>query len=101
MNLEDVTFGGQQASNISLKAIREAIGLIKSSGEPRIHHILHHCTEAQWESLIGKQEKVYTEPEYSKNVLYGLPVYEKSYVPLGEVWMMDKDGKVIQKFSIN
>lgn len=98
---EAVTFNGQQASHISFKAIKEAMDSVDSIGEPKIHHLLHRCTEQQWESITGKQEKVDTDSEYSKSVLYGWPVYERSYVPLGEVWLMDKDGKVIEKFSFN
>lgn len=58
---EAVTFSGQQARQIFLKEIKEVIALMDTGGEPKIHHLLHHCTEAQWESIVGKQENVYTE----------------------------------------
>lgn len=98
---EQVTFNGVHPSEVSLPAIRKAINLLRTLPANVIDHIIHHMSDEQIGTLFKNQATKHSDFESSKDVLYGLPVLKKSYVPLGEMWMMDKDGHVISKFSFN
>lgn len=90
---EYVTFGGQEAKTLDLETIQELVALIDVE-QPILHKISHNCTEEQLVYALGEKKN-----GDLRAVLYGLPVYEARYIPAGEVWLQDKDGKVIQKFS--
>ena len=83
----NITFSGKEPSEITFKELEELIGLFDGD-EPAIHHILENCTKEQLESVFGKKVE-----GGARDVLFGLPIYERKFVPLGEVWLMDKDGK--------
>ena len=92
ISTNNVDFGGKEANSLSWKKLQEVIGLLDDS-EPEIHHIFQNCTPKQLESIFG-EKKVGT----TRDVLFGIPIYEKRWIPHGEVWLIDKSGKVIQRY---
>ncbi len=63
---------------------------------PLIDKILHNCSESQLESVFGETK---TEAAHTMVSLYGMPVLETQLVPDGEVWAVDRNGKLIKRFS--
>lgn len=97
MKEENVTFGGQEASLITAKELSELVKMMDAGAEPNhaINFVFENLTEEQRDKLFG------SKAEFDERaILYGFPIYRKSWVPLGEIWMMNKKGEVIKKFKI-
>ena len=99
MKEENITFSGKEASVLDLDTIKKAIDNLTSNTpiEKFGTQLSHNCDEAELLKVLGVEK---TTSEYNVGNYYGLPVFKKSWVPLGEIWLQDKDGKVIQKFNI-
>jgi hypothetical protein len=96
MKEENITFSGKEASIVNLDSIVNAIASIPKMEEPRIEQISHNCSDTEFLELFDIKEKT----ESSIAPWFGLPVYSKKYIPLGEVWLQDKEGKVIKKYKV-
>jgi hypothetical protein len=94
MNDETITFTGQEATQISFEQIDETIRKVNVSTS-RLNHVLANCTLEQLERFFGAM----VEGD-AKSVLFGCPLYQKNYVPKGEIWFMDKEVKVINRFKL-
>lgn len=95
MKEENITFSGQEATKITVDDLKRGIDLVKSLPEIRFDHIVENCSKEELEKAFGKSK----EWEL-KDTLYGFPVYQKNYVPKGEIWMIDNEGKVMTKFKL-
>lgn len=94
---ENTTFTGISSDTLSYEDLERGIELIKSLPETSfLSYIDQNCTEEQLAKAFG-EKKVGTP----QDVYYGFPVYQRDYVPEGEVWMMDNNGKLIQRFKFN
>ena len=93
---ENVSFTGKEAEKLfSVKELNEVYKLLAAGGKPIIDHITHNCTNTTLLDLFGVVDIGDTKSGY-----FGLPVYRRGWVPLGEIWMQDREGKVIRKFSL-
>ena len=91
---ENVTFGGKEAEPLSVKELATVMSMLNGS-KPEVHHISHNCSN----SILLEHFK-HVDIGDSKDSYYGLPVYKKTWVPLGELWLQDQKGNVIRKFSL-
>jgi hypothetical protein len=91
----NVTFSGQDAEPISTKELDTIIKMF-DGGIPEIHQLSHNCENNQLLKTFGVVDVGAANDSY-----FGLPVYKKGWIPLGEIWLQDKDGHVIGKFSID
>ena len=93
---ENVTFSGQEAEKLlSFDALSDLINALDKSPEPKLARITHNCLESTLLKEFGDVIAGGVDSTY-----YGTPVYRRAYVPLGEVWLQDKNGQVIKKFSL-
>lgn len=93
-------FSGQEARAISKKDLLNAVEILKKDLPPcdqLLDHITQNCSLEQVELLFGK----ITEEGYAASVLYGVPVYKRRYMPLGELWFIAQDGSVLGKYKID
>lgn len=90
----NVTFSGKEASEISVAELSQLVKMF-DGGEPIVHHISHNCSNTALLETFGSVDIGDTKDGY-----FGLPISKKSWIPLGELWLQSKEGKVIQKFSI-
>lgn len=91
---ENITFSGQEAEKLTDKAIKS----LRVYSIDDIAQISHNVDKEKFIQALGLVENSTIE---SKNpCLFGVPVYVKKYIPLGEIWLQNRDGKVIKKFSI-
>ena len=92
----NINFEGQEAVKIDVEAV---VKTLKKISEPpsAIHHLTHNGCDDFLKSITAKPEV--ETPAIA--ALYGFPVYERKYVPLGELWMCDVHGRPLKKFKIN
>lgn len=101
MNMENnittssVDFGGKEAE--ALYSTSELAQVIKmfEGGLPEITRMSHNCSNTQMLDSFGS-----VDIGDAKDSYFGLRVYKRNYVPLGEIWLQDKEGKVVRKFSL-
>ena len=96
MKIENVTFSGKEAEPLSLHELEEAYKLLEPAGEPVICGVTQNLTKEKFDLLFPEKK----EASNAIDMLYGLRVIKRSYVPLNELWFTDKDGKVVRKFSV-
>lgn len=103
-NMKDVsehcTFSGQEATPLDMATLVKAIDTLSqiTIEPPLIQRISHNCGHEEFFRVfgIGKENVSERATDY-----FGLPVYIHRWIPRGEVWLQDKNGKVIKKFSIS
>lgn len=95
MKDENVTFSGKEAEKLFSVAELSTVVKMLESGKPEIARLTHNCTNTALLDLFGS-----VEIGDSKDAYFGLPVYRRGWVPLGEIWLQDKNGQVLRKFSI-
>lgn len=91
-------FEGQEASKVlTYEQLVYAIGKtgVVSSVHP-LHHINQNCTDEELKMVFG--EKISGD---AKTALFGIPVFKKNWVPMSDIWMCNKDGEILQKFSVS
>ncbi len=93
---ENITFSGKEAEQLSIKELEICYRLLEAGGEPVISKIIENLTEEKEKLLFNQFPKKEFE---SKDILYGLPVLRKKYVPLDELWFVDKNGRPIRRFK--
>jgi len=91
---QGIEFSGKVAEQITGKELETVVGMLNAGGTPEIHHLLHHCIDEEIEKIFGKK----TESVNPMSV-FGMEIRRVSWVPLGEIWAVSKDGKVVKKFS--
>lgn len=96
----NVSFGGQEASRINVYQMMKAIEKIAfPTKDDAVHHLKHNgCEEFFFKHCVDVPGTVEAG---ARTALYGLPVYERNYVPLGKIWMCDRHGRPLKKFKIN
>lgn len=94
MKEENVTFNGKEAEKLFSIAELATVVSMFEGGKPDVAQITHNCLNTQLLEQFGS-----VNIGDAKDVYFGLPVYRRGWVPLGEVWLEDKDGKVIRKFK--
>ena len=62
---------------------------------PTILKVLQNCSPEQLAKVFGEPMQ-----GTSKDIIFGVPVYERKFVPLGELWFTDKEGHVLRKFKL-
>lgn len=101
MNIEEnVTFSGKEAVKLDSKTLEESIKLLGNGfNESKIARVTYNGEQSRFLRALNISETVTKKDE----VLFsycGIPVFTGKYVPLNEVWLQDKNGKVIEKFKI-
>lgn len=95
---EHVTFSGVEASKITAESLMSAVDLLNKYKPKELEvELSHNCEKEDFIKALGIQEKK-DEPFMSS--LFGMRVYRKSYIPLGEIWLVDKNGQVLEKYKI-
>jgi len=97
MNEENITFSGQEAVTINTEEITKAIGKLLAFPSINVNQITHNCDNSKFLEAFGL---INTIPQKGGQELFGMRVYKKSWVPINEVWLQDKDGKLLKKFKI-
>lgn len=99
MKEENVTFSGIEAKTLTAEDIRKAINLIKELPKDFTVSIGHNCDR---EYLLKKLNafEVKENSETYLSAYFGIPLVKKSYIPQGEVWMVNNEGKVTNKFKL-
>lgn len=74
-------------------------------------HFYENTIQVPWTSDGGKfkgfvhkycyHSNTMGSPGFTQLMYNGVPVVQKDYVPTGEVWLTDDDGKVIQKIKVD
>lgn len=95
MDDSNVTWSGQEAEQLFSVAELATVVKMLEGGKPDVAQITHNVSNTKLLDMFGQ-----VEIGDSKDSYFGLPVYRRGWVPLGELWLQDKDGKVIRKFSI-
>lgn len=91
----NVTFSGQEAEKIfSAQELTTFIEMLNAGGAPQIERISHNCDIQRLIKVLDAKQTTGSNPVAS---LYGIKIYKAPYIPRGEIWMQDKDGKVIRK----
>ena len=83
---------------LTLKILNEAIDKLKSS-ELRIESIKFSDCDRFIDILKNITPKKLKKQISAIDLLFGIPILERSYVPKNEVWFMDKDGLIIKRFK--
>lgn len=100
MKNETVTFSGKESTKIDIDSIKNAIGLIQPPDPRAVHHFLHNCTEEDLDKIFGKEvDGDSVAPEQLRRYI-GMQIRKERFVVVGEIWAMDKTGRVLQKFRI-
>ena len=94
---QNCMFSGQEAKPLNMDTLLEAIDKLPKVQEPRVDRISHNCKQDDFLKLFDIEKRV-KQKEYIN--FLGIPVYVKKWIPRGEIWLQDKDGKVVQKFSL-
>ncbi len=79
---------------LTSKELEQAINLLHDgSEEPLIHHI---------DQSVGVLQSILSRKGVNNavTILYGIPIYERNYVPENEFWLIDKNNKIIRKFFL-
>jgi hypothetical protein len=94
---ENITFSGQEAITINTEQITKAIGKLRAFPNTNVQQITHNCDNSKFLEAFGLID---TAPQKGGQELFGMRVFKKGWVPLNEVWLQDKEGKVLKKFKI-
>jgi hypothetical protein len=100
--MKETTNTTTTGAEMSIISVKEIVELVKAfdRDEPVLHHIYHHC-DIERSQLIKKLAAVEGNADMPELVkYYGVPIIEKKTMPLNEIWLQDKDGKIIQKFRV-
>jgi len=97
---EHITFNGKEAAPISSSMMADAIKLLGNRNPDDVatllHHIVENCSADQLERIFGPV----LEGD-GISVMSGIPVHKRSWVPLGEMWMMDRGGHLLKRFKLS
>lgn len=91
------TFSKHEEVKIDSDSILKAIEILTPPKDTDVHRISYNGNLKKFLKMCGIER---TTENSSMSMIYGLPVYKNKAVPKGEIWMQDKSGKVIQKFSL-
>ena len=93
-----VSFEGKEAETLQSHEVEIAVRILNDGGSPKITTIFENLSEEKMEQFTKNFEK--SESKNAVEMLCGIPILKKKWVPLNEVWMIDKDGKIIRKFKL-
>lgn len=99
MKKEIAIFSTQKNKPLTLKELQIAIKMLDDKiSTPVLDHISHNSNKfvRVFKKMAGKKAIKIN----AINVLYGFPVRKISWIPDGEIWLQDKDGKILKKFSL-
>ena len=100
MKEETVTFSGIQAKPLTAEDIKHAVDMLgKIDPINDVFSLSHNCEKKELLKAFNAFE-ITKDSENYHSILFGMPVYKKSYVPKGEVWTVNREGKVLNKFKI-
>lgn len=92
---ENITFSGKEAEKLfSVGELSTVVKMLEGC-LPEVNCMLHNCSNTALLEQFGHVDIGDSEGSY-----YGLPVRKRKFVPLGEIWLMDKDAQIIRKFSL-
>ncbi len=100
MKEESITFNGKEAEFLTAEAIKHAVDMLGKIDPINDVFSLEHNSSKEDLLKVFNAFEITKDSENYHSILFGMPIYKRNYIPVGEIWTVNKAGKVLNKFKI-